>query len=90
MESETQRQLQTIGNYVAREESLEKNQLEKGKTDLSRNLGILLQELVMDKFNIVKAFLIKLDQTCRIQIENSHSPPGSSFRETRTPKHSPK
>ena len=53
MESETQRQLQTIGNYVAREESLEKNQLEKGKTDLSRNLGILLQELVMDKFNIV-------------------------------------
>ena len=42
MESETQKQLQTIGNYVAREESLEKNQLEKGKTDLSRNLGILL------------------------------------------------
>lgn len=87
MESETQKQLQTIGNYVAREESLEKNQLEKGKTDLSRNLGILL---VMDKFNIVKAFLIKLDQTFRIQIENSHSPPGSSFRETRTPKHSSK
>ena len=87
MESETQKQLQTIGNYVAREESLEKNQLEKGKTDLSRNLGILL---VMDKFNIVKAFMIKLDQTFRIQIENSHSPPGSSFRETRTPKHSSK
>lgn len=28
------------------EESLEKNQLEKGKTDVSRHLGVLLQELV--------------------------------------------
>lgn len=40
----------------------------------------------MDKFKILKAFLIKLDQTFRIQIENSHLPPGSSFRETMTPK----
>lgn len=42
----------------------------------------------MDKFKILIVFLIKLDRTFRIQIENSCLSLGSSIKEIMTPKRS--